>query len=354
MNEAPPFWYRRRGVAAFALAPAGWLYGRLAARRLTVTPRYASRLPVLCVGNFIVGGAGKTPTALALARVAREIGLRPAFLSRGYGGSISRPTRVDKTVHNARDVGDEPLLLALAAPTFVSPDRPAGARAIEETGEADIIIMDDGLQNPSLVRDTVLGVIDARRGFGNGFPMPAGPLRATLRPQLAAANALLLIGRSQAGVAAVRMGARMAKPVLEAAIRPREGHELEGVRAFAYSGIADAAKFHVSLEEAGAEIVDRRDFGDHHLFSAQDCREVLQQAQMLNLTPVTTEKDWARLVRMGEAQEELRAASLTLPIELIFENRKMAQFLVRETVRRAEQRRSRGRAGDPRAGTAAG
>ena len=341
MSDAPPFWYRKAGPVAWALAPVGWIYGRIAASRLRSEERYGSALPVLCVGNFIVGGAGKTPTALALARIAADMGFKPAFLSRGYGGSVSKPTLVDKAVHNARDVGDEPLLLALSAPTVVSPDRPAGARLIEEMGQADLIIMDDGLQNPSLARDTVLGVVDARRGFGNGLPMPAGPLRATLSPQLAAATHLLLIGRSQAGTRAVRLGARMAKPVLEANVAPVPDHGLEGLRALAYCGIADPLKFHVSLAQAGVEVVDTRNFSDHHVFTADDCRELLEQARLLNLTLVTTQKDWARLVRMGDAQEELRAASRTLPVELAFENRKMAEGLIRDTVRRADRRRLR-------------
>ena len=342
MSEAPPFWFRAPGFAAWALAPVGWLYGRAAARRMAAKPRHTSPLPVLCVGNFVVGGAGKTPTALALAHIAREMDLSVAFLTRGYGGSITRPTLVDKAVHNARDVGDEPLLLALHAPTVVSPDRPAGARFIEAMEGVDLIIMDDGLQNPGLHRDTVIGVVDARRGFGNGFPMPAGPLRATLKPQLAATTHILLIGRSKAGTDAVRHGARMAKPVLEATTRVVENHGLEGVRALAFSGIADPEKFHLSLAQAGVEVVERRDFDDHHMFSALDCDELLEQARVHGLQLVTTQKDWARLVRMGEKQEALRDATKTLTIELEFENPKMAQMLIRDTVRRAEKRRGRG------------
>ena len=149
---------------------------------------------------------------------------------------------------------------------------------------------------------------------------------------------MLLIGRSAAGTDAVRHGARMAKPVLEATTQVIDGHGLEGVRALAFSGIADPEKFHISLAEAGVEVIDRRDFGDHHVFSDQDCDELLEQARVLGLELVTTQKDWARLVRMGARQEALRDIARTLPIELRFENEKMAQMLIRDTVRRAERR----------------
>ncbi len=190
--EAPFWWYRRTGALASALAPLGRLYGRLAEARAARVEPYRSRLPVICIGNFTAGGGGKTPTAIAVASLLAELGARPAFLTRGYGGSSAGPILVKKG-QSAEEVGDEPLLLAEAAPTVVSADRPAGAAAIEAT-EADIIVMDDGFQNPSLAKDLSLVVVDAAAGIGNGLIIPAGPLRAPLEAQLARADALVVIG----------------------------------------------------------------------------------------------------------------------------------------------------------------
>ncbi|MEL6784457.1 MAG: tetraacyldisaccharide 4'-kinase [Pseudomonadota bacterium] len=336
MSEAPPFWFRKAGAAAWLLSPLSLLYGQLTAKRMMTKPGSFSALPVLCIGNFIVGGAGKTPTAVALATIARDMGLRPGFLSRGYGGSVTKPTLVDAKTHNARDVGDEPLLLALHGPTVVSTDRPAGARLLEEQ-DVDIILMDDGFQNPSLHKDYALAVVDAGRGLGNGFAMPAGPLRAALRPQLARASAILLIGQSEAGTEVVRKAAKMAKPVLTGGVKVRRPEEWAGARVLAFAGIADPTKFYRSLETIGAEIVARRSFHDHHPFSAQECQELLDQANKQELQLVTTAKDWARLVRMGDAQEKLRAASKPLHIDMVFENSRMAQVVLRDCIKRFEE-----------------
>ncbi|MEM9734393.1 MAG: tetraacyldisaccharide 4'-kinase [Pseudomonadota bacterium] len=336
MSEAPPFWFKKAGAAAWLLSPLSLLYGQMTAKRMQAKPGSFANVPVFCIGNFIVGGAGKTPTALALAALAKNMGLKPGFLSRGYGGSVTKPTLVDPTVNNARDVGDEPLILALQGPTVVSTDRPAGARMLEEQG-VDIILMDDGFQNPNLNKDYCLAVVDAGRGLGNGFAMPAGPLRAALRPQLARASAILLIGQSEAGTAVVRKAAKMAKPVLTGSIHVRQPDEWKGTRVLAFAGIADPTKFYRSVESCGAEIVIRRSFHDHHPFSAEECRELMAQAHKDELQLVTTEKDWARLVRMGEAQEALRAASKPLWVDMRFENPRMEEVMLRDCVTRFEE-----------------
>jgi len=338
MSEAPPFWFGKPGAIAWALAPFGKLYGYIAARRMVAPPKAAVDIPVLCIGNFIAGGAGKTPTAIALSRIARNIGLRPGFLSRGYGGSVNEPTIVDAKTHNAHDVGDEPLILFQYAITVVSPDRPAGARLLQEQG-VDIIIMDDGFQNPSLQKDYSLLVIDAGRGIGNGFCIPAGPVRATLSTQLSLSSAILLIGKSEAGTAMVRRAARAAKPVLNANMTRRSAMGWSDRKVIAYAGIADPSKFHRSLEEAGAQIVEKRNFHDHHPFSEEECRELLALADKEGLTLATTEKDAMRLARMGHAQEVLREKSRVLLVDLEFENAKMAELVLRDTVKRAEANR---------------
>ena len=321
---------------AWALSPLSAIYGRIASRRMEAEARSVSNVPVLCVGNFITGGAGKTPTAIAIAKIARDIGIRPGFLSRGYGGSIKIPTIVDIKTHNARDVGDEPLILGLYGVTVVSPDRPAGAALLEQQ-DIDLIIMDDGFQNATLHKDYSLAVVDAGRGIGNGFCIPAGPVRAELATQLRAASAILLIGTSEAGTAVVRKAAKMAKPILSAELRVHRPADWEGLQVLAYAGIADPTKFYNSLEGVGAEIVDRRSFHDHHPFSNEECQDLLALAKSEGLTLVTTEKDAVRLIRMGEAQQELRSASKVLSVDLDFENLKMVEMILRDTMKRAEE-----------------
>jgi tetraacyldisaccharide 4'-kinase len=307
--------------------------------RPAVTAAASVSIPVFCVGNLIAGGAGKTPTAIAVAKIARKMGMRPGFLSRGYGGSVSAPTLVDVKQNSAHDVGDEPLILALYATTVVSADRPKGAQLLEEQG-VDLIIMDDGFQNPSLHKDYSLVVVDARRGIGNGFCIPAGPLRAKLQTQLAMASSVLLIGQSAAGADIVRRCARSAKPVLSASIKPLKPRSWKGKEVLAYCGIADPQKFHASLADVGAEVMQTRNFADHHPFTSDECRELLKEVKGKGWTLATTEKDWVRLMRSGEQQEALRAASQVLQIELAFENPKLIELALQEAVDRAAERRA--------------
>lgn len=296
-------------------------------------------VPVFCIGNLIAGGAGKTPTAIAVAKIARKMGLRPGFLSRGYGGSLHSATVVDVKHHSSHEVGDEPLILALYAPTVVSSDRVKGAQLLEQEG-IDLIIMDDGFQNPSLYKDYSLVVVDARRGIGNGYCIPAGPLRAKLRPQLSKASAVLLIGQSAAGAEIVRHCARSAKPVLSASIKPLKPRSWKDKQVLAFGGIADPNKFYESLGQVGAEVVLERSFADHHLYSADECQELMADAKSKGLTLATTEKDWVRLMRAGEQQEALRAECQVLQIELAFENQKLVELALNETLESATQRRA--------------
>ncbi|HZJ12562.1 MAG TPA: tetraacyldisaccharide 4'-kinase, partial [Methyloceanibacter sp.] len=215
--KTPSWWYRKTGVASAALSPLAALYGRVAASRLARGGAYRSRLPVICIGNFTAGGGGKTPTAIAVASLLKAMGKSPAFLTRGYGGTAKGVVRVSG--QDAEAVGDEPLLLAAIAPTFVSADRVAGAKAIEET-DADVIVMDDGFQNPSLAKDLSLIVVDAASGLGNGLLIPAGPLRAPLEAQFARADALLVIGEGKKADALIAAFDSAGKPVLRAKIAP--------------------------------------------------------------------------------------------------------------------------------------
>lgn len=289
----PAFWWRRAGLASALLAPLGAAYGAVAARRMTRvgTP---TKVPILCVGNFTLGGAGKTPTAIWLARVLADAGEKPLCLSRGYGGSEAGPRLVDAHTDSAAQVGDEALLLARAAPTIISRDRVAGAQAAAARG-ASVIVMDDGLQNGSLAKDFSIAVVDARRGIGNARVFPAGPLRAPLGVQLSRTDALLVMGNG-AATDAVTAQAR-GLPVFHGRLVP-DAHaaaELKGRKVLAFAGIGDAEKFFATAAEAGIAVAQRRAFPDHHAYSAEEAAELIMQAEHDGLSLLTTEKDRARM-----------------------------------------------------------
>jgi len=336
LSDAPPFWFEKPAIAARSLSPVAAIYGHIAARRMLRSPTAKASVPVLCIGNFIAGGAGKTPTAIAVAKIARNMGLRPGFLSRGYGGSIKRPTVVDVREHTANEVGDEPMILAVYATTVVAANRPAGATLLEQNG-VDFIIMDDGFQNPSLHKDYSLVVVDAGRGIGNGYCMPAGPLRASFQAQLSHANAVLLIGQSDAGTEVVRKSAKTAKPIFQAEIAVRKPANWQDKRVMAYAGIADPSKFFNSLESVGAEVAERRSFADHHRYGVQECRDLMEQAEKAGLMLATTEKDFVRLNQAGPEQQKLLESSEILYVDLEFENSKTVESMLQETIRRAEE-----------------
>ena len=306
--RAPAFWWRPAGLAAAALSPVAAIYAGIAARRLRRPAVTAVPVPVICVGNPIAGGAGKTPTVQALVDAARETGgLTPWVLSRGYGGRLPGPLVVDPSRHSATDVGDEPLMLAAAGvPVVIAHDRAAGAvLAVEHS--ATIVIMDDGFQNPSLYKDLAILVVDRERGIGNGLCLPAGPLRAPLANQLELADFLVLTGRGGAADAVAATAAGQRLPVIGARLAPvGTASPLTGQRVLAFAGIANPDKFFASLVEAGAEVVETRAFADHHAYSDADCATILKACDAGGLRPVTTAKDRARLA--GTAGRERLAA----------------------------------------------
>lgn len=194
MKTAPDFWWKPgQTLASWLLSPAGWIYGLVSGRRMLKKPKAKSRLPVICVGNFVVGGTGKTPFAIELSYRLQEEGLRPGFLLRGYGGKAKGPLLVDASMHDADVVGDEALLLARYGPTVIAADRPSGARLAEQQ-PIDVLLMDDGFQNPALAKDLSLVLVDCSVGFGNGKCLPAGPLRAPAAKQIVKADCLVLVG----------------------------------------------------------------------------------------------------------------------------------------------------------------
>ncbi|MGH1572944.1 tetraacyldisaccharide 4'-kinase [Methylobacterium sp. P31] len=289
----PAFWAAEAGhPAALCLAPFAAAYGALVARRMD-RPGARAGCPVLCLGNFTLGGAGKTPAALMVGALLADFGRAPAFLSRGYGGRMAGPVQVDPDRHGAAEVGDEPLLLARRAPTIVSRDRPAGA-ALCRTRGADVIVMDDGLQNPSLAKDLTLAVVDAVAGLGNGLPFPAGPLRAPLTRQWPHVSGLILVGDGAPGDVLARTAERRGLPVHRARLVP-DTDVVAGRRCLAFAGIGRPEKFFATLAEAGAVIAGTRPFPDHHPYSAGELAALAAEAQRLGADLVTTEKDAVRL-----------------------------------------------------------
>ncbi|KAA2236240.1 tetraacyldisaccharide 4'-kinase [Salinarimonas soli] len=315
--RAPAFWQAPRPSAlARLLQPAGALVGALAARRMARAGERAA-VPVICIGNPTVGGAGKTPTALAIAEHLALLGPQAVFLTRGYGGRLAGPEWVVPGQHGAGDVGDEPLLLARHAPTVLSRDRVAGA-AMAAAGSAGVVVMDDGLQNPGLAKDLSLAVIDAGAGIGNGLVLPAGPLRAPLRAQWPRIDALVVLGEGERAEGVAGEARALGKPVLRARLVPDPviASRLEGVRVLAFAGIGRPAKFFRTLDDLGAQVVARESFPDHHPFTAREIEAMTARAAGDGLLPVTTEKDMMRIaaLRVPRLMERIVA----LPVRAVF------------------------------------
>jgi tetraacyldisaccharide 4'-kinase len=336
----PGFWHGPSSWKSHLLRPLGALYGAIAAKRLQRDGLDAG-IPVFCVGNYHVGGAGKTPTVLALAKLLRDLGETPVVLSRGYGGKLRGPIRVDSARHGAADVGDEPLMMAASLPVVISRERADGVPLARAQG-ASVILMDDGFQNPSVAKDVSLIVIDSDRGLGNGRVLPAGPLRAPLRPQLARTDALVVVGRGAAAEAVAADLAARGKPVLRARLAPSDASvaSLRGQRALAFAGIGDPARFFASLRASGIEIASERAFADHHRFSPGEIAALVAEAKRDALTLVTTEKDLARLRTAGEVPDWARAI-VPFAVTLEFEDAALLRKFVTERLFQARDRKFR-------------
>ena len=301
--RAPDFW-RKRSFAARLLAPLGVVYGATVAFKARHAKPADAEIPVICVGNLTAGGSGKTPVAIAVAEMLRAKGHRPYFLTRGYGGSESGPALASRG-HSAAVMGDEALLLARTAPTIVARDRAAGARLAREKG-ATVIVMDDGHQNFSLRKNLSLVVVDAESGFGNGYQIPAGPLREPVAQGLARADAVVLVGSEQSedGHAAVHSDSVWTRPantpdlkgfrgpVLRAHLKA-DGAAFADKPVFAFAGIGRPEKFVASLEASGAQVTGSCFFPDHHPYEEGEILQLKAVAGEAML--VTTEKDFVRL-----------------------------------------------------------
>jgi tetraacyldisaccharide 4'-kinase len=316
--RAPGFWANppgRPGGAARLLAPLAWLWTQAARRRMRRGPGARVGVPVICVGNLTAGGAGKTPTVIALAQHLAARGVAAHVVSRGHGGRLEGPARVDPARHTAEEVGDEPLLAAAFAPTWIGRDRAAAAGAAAGAGAA-AVLMDDGLQNPSLAKDLSIVVVDAGFGFGNGRVMPAGPLREPVADGLARADLLLAIGGEPERTAfAAAWPAARALPGLAGRLEPLQtGMDWRGLRAIAFAGIGRPEKFFATLRGLGADLVAARSFPDHARYHPRLLARLAAEAAAASAQLVTTEKDAVRL------PPAFRRSVLVLPVRLALDD----------------------------------
>jgi tetraacyldisaccharide 4'-kinase len=337
LNQAPAFWWRKPGWQASILAPISKIYGFLAARRMRGADRARVDAPVLCVGNFTVGGTGKTPTVIAFAEQAKALGLSPGILSRGHGGALKEPKIVDAERDGADLVGDEPLLLAAHAPVAVSPDRAAAAKLLIGRG-CDFLIMDDGLQSGRIYIDYAVAVVDARHGAGNGHVIPSGPLRAALSTQMDHVAAVLTMGQGRSADAVVRMASRAGKRVFEAHMRPRNAESLRGRRFLAFAGIGHPERFFDAVAASGGQVVVKRNFGDHHSFQPRELAELETTADKAGLDLITTTKDAARL-RHGNVPPTFRSKIQVLEIETVFDDPDAPATIIDQTIAAYRARR---------------
>jgi tetraacyldisaccharide 4'-kinase len=338
----PRFW-KDRSRSGFSLmptllAPLAFLWGAAGRiKRRFANPERAS-VPIICIGNLTAGGTGKTPLALTLAERLIKSGEVVHFLTRGYGGSEHGPLQVDLARDNAKNVGDEPLLLAELAPTWVAVDRAEGAAAAARAG-ARLIIMDDGFQNPSLHKDFSLLVIDAHAGLGNGRMIPAGPLRESLNDALKRTSAVMVVGHGHAADRVAARARNQALPVFRAILRAKNAPDLDGKNVFAFSGIGRPEKFYTTLQELHAVIVGIEDFADHHMFSEAEAQRLLVSARSKGAILVTTEKDKVRLCAApaGSARARLRDAVLTVPVRAHIDELPALDALIRDAIAQARQ-----------------
>lgn len=309
--RTPKFWTRKDGLSraiSDALRPVGWIYGKVTVWRATRPWTYRARARVICVGNLTVGGTGKTPVAIAIAEMVAQRNVQPFFLTRGYGGRLRGPVQVDPRSHTARDVGDEPLLLANAQPTVVARGRAAGAEFADRHG-ADVIVMDDGHQNSTLRKQLSIVVVDAQTGFGNRRLLPAGPLREPVKDGLRRANCVILVGGDETAKLTGYRGT-----VFRVKLVAQDIPQLREKPIIAFAGIGQPRKFLQSLRDLGAQVKSMKAFADHHVYTPKEISAMQAKAAEAGALLVTTEKDYVRLPL------KRRRGIVYLPLRAVFED----------------------------------
>ncbi|MGR3455308.1 tetraacyldisaccharide 4'-kinase [Pseudooceanicola sp.] len=311
--RAPGFWHRPPGLAAWALAPLGAVYAAATRRRLAAAEGAEPGVPVICVGNINAGGTGKTPMVIALMQRLADRGVTAHVLSRGHGGTAEGPLRVNERAHSAAEVGDEPLLMSAFGPVWVGRDRVATARAAVAAG-AQALLLDDGFQNPALRKTLSIVVVDAVAGFGNGFCIPAGPLRESVKAGMARADLLLSVGPPRAQAAfREAWGRAVSVPQLTGVLEPLQtGMDWEGLRCLAFAGIGHPEKFFATLRGLGADLVQTVALSDHQPLTAAILARLERDAAAAGAQIVTTEKDAVRL------PQDWRRRVLSLPVRMRF------------------------------------
>lgn len=312
--QAPKFWNQRIGLYACLLWPLGRLYARATAQRVKKMGATAPHIPTICIGNINVGGTGKTPTTIALAQYFMNQNIDVHIVSRGYGAKISATFLVEPTRHTANQTGDEPLIMAAFVKTWVTPKRDDGIHAAMAAG-AQVVLVDDGFQDPSFARTLSLVVVDGKQGFGNGLCLPAGPLREPVKSGLARADAVVIIGNDPINPALKTNLGHFSKPILRGALHPVEtGMDWTQGRYLAFAGIGQPEKFYKTLSDLGAQIVETVNLDDHQPLTPALIKRLAHQAHSLGADLITTEKDAVRLPR------EYQGTIPFLPVRLGFEN----------------------------------
>lgn len=333
----PAFWQSSTAISTALMRPLGSLYQRLGSWRRQITSPQTLSAPVICIGNVTVGGSGKTPVVDFLSDWLKAQNKNPAILSRGYEGSLTGPTHVDLSQHDAKMVGDEPLMLASRHNVFTGADRyQTGQLAIHEG--FDILIKDDGFQNPKVAHDLNVIVVDGQTGFGNGCVFPAGPLREPWSDALIRASAIVLIGEPSHPSLRLFLNATETGniPIIQGEIETGKIDFKATTPLFAYCGLAKPEKFMSSLNAAGLNVVDQALFSDHHFFSEADAKHILAETKKLGAVPITTEKDFARLAgaQKDTYRGQLAKASELLTIKLRLKNKASLTKIIKPVLTR--------------------
>ena len=284
--KTPKFW-NEKNIISIMLYPISLVYGCVTQLRIKKKYKYKSKAKVICIGNITAGGVGKTPVAMAMAEKYIKEGKRVVFVTRGYKGKLKNIV-VDLEKHSAVETGDEARLLASVALVVIAPNRDEGAKKAESLG-ADVIIMDDGFQNPSLYKDESWLVFDGEIGVGNGMIIPSGPLRESLKNGEKRAKAMIIMGEDKTGLAkTTKLDVYMGKLVAETL-------EIENKKVLAFAGIGRPQKFYDTLEKEGFEVIIKKDFEDHHNYLDVEIEDIICEARKQGLSVITTQKDYVKI-----------------------------------------------------------